>query len=443
MTDSQRIDLEADFSTDFDADLAAGPTPSAKVEPSAGPEAGAASVVEERPDAAPVVVIEYRNRGIPPVLMFPIALVVSLAMFATYHILVIRPKNQELRLAAMRAAKLAADQTDKAPLGADDQKTTSGSLEGLPLPLTLESQPLPPGFQLPPPSFNASPPIVVAPPVAAAAKANPENGDLANSHGEGGPDEATAEAKLDKPPLAVGFARPADNQPAAPVAEAPPEAEAGPEPEGAVEPVAELALAPKPDVVSEPPKPPAGDELALDEPPPPSRDEMIQAIQNEAEAKAIHQDELMRRKEEARARVEAEAQRRIEDERSAFRRALYDIVRAGGAEAGQRIDQLCDQFGRNYSDEIRDRVTAYLSRVHGKISRESEIRLLRTLGVPEPGILDFLANGVKVSLNSRNGPRNPDEVRVMAAKQLLRSRPTITEVDAARASSAMPRYPGR
>lgn len=447
MTDSQRIDLEADFPTDFDAELDVDATPTAQGDPSTVAEAGPDPVAEPKPDAPPVVVIEYRNRGIPPILMFPLALVVSLAMFAAYHILVIRPKNQELREAAIRAGKVAAGLSEKAPAGADDPESTSGSLAGLPMPLTLESQPLPPGFQLPPPSFNASPPIVVAPPASAAPKADPGGGEPANPNGEAAPEaEAVAKAKPNKPPLAVGFARPTD-KPAAPVVEVPPAPEPAakdePEDEGAPKPIAEIALAPKPDILVEPPTPPADEELAANEPPPPSRDEMIEALQNEAQAQAVHQDELLRRKQEARARVEAEAQQRVEDERTAFRRALYDIVTSGGVDAGQRIDQLCNQFGRNYSDEIRDRVTAYLTRVHGRISRESEIRLLRTLGVPEPGILDFLANGVKVSLNSRNGPRNPDEVRVMAAKQLLRSRPAITEVDAARASSAMPRFPGR
>ena len=47
--------------------------------------------------------------------------------------------------------------------------------------------------------------------------------------------------------------------------------------------------------------------------------------------------------------------------------------------------------------------------------------MLRDLGVPEPGILDFLANDLHRYINSRNGPRDSNEVRVNAAKQLLAS----------------------
>ena len=77
----------------------------------------------------------------------------------------------------------------------------------------------------------------------------------------------------------MGFARPTD-KPAAPVVDVPPEPEPAPkdEPkeEDAPKPVAEIALAPKPDILVEPPTPPADEELAANEPPqPPSRDEMI------------------------------------------------------------------------------------------------------------------------------------------------------------------------
>lgn len=417
MTDRPRIDLEADFPTDFDAVFAdASTSEETGAEAAAAPELVSA-VEEPRGDASPVVVIEYRNRGIPPVLMFPMALVVSLMMFGAYHYLVARPKNQEIRMAAIRAGEVAAGLAPKRDVAVDDSKPTSGPLNGLHLPLTLESQPLPPGFQPPSPTF--------------AAPSLPPEPKTKTDGAEAAPENKVAETPPPKPPLAVGFARP-DDTPPAPPAEAEPKAD-----DDAPKAAAEVALAPKPDILADPPG------HAADEPPPPTRDEMIRAIRDEAQAKADEKEEMLRRKEEARARVEAEAQQRVEDERTTFRRALYDIVTIGGPDAGRQIDDLCNQFGRNYSDEIRNRVTAYLSRVHGRISRDAEIRLLRALGVPEPGILDFLANGVKTSLNSRNGPRNPDEVRVTAAKQLLRSKPTFTEADAARASSAMPRYPGR
>lgn len=426
MTDSSRIDLEADFPTDLDAELLDAEATAARGGSTAAPDA----------EAPPVVVIQYRNRGIPPFLMFPLALVVSLAMFAAYHYFVVRPKNLELQNAAIRAAAAARLPT-KASGEEAEPKPGPGSLAGLPLPLTLESQPLPPGYKLPPPSIpDDSPAFVAAAPAEPAAKPAPQIGDRLNWNAEEGPEAvAIAEpAKPASPPPAVGFSRPSDQPPADLPLEPKPEPELEPEPEA-------VALAPKPDIVAEEPKAP---EPVADDPPPPSRDEMLQAIQDEAVAKAAQREDLVRQKDEARARAEAEARQRVADERAAFRRALHDIVSVGGPDAGRQIDELCNQFGRNYGNELRQRVTAVLLRTRGKrLSRDDEIGLLRTLGVPEPGILDFLANGVKNSIGSRNGPRNPDEVRLWAARQLLRSRPTTTELDAARASSAIPRFPGR
>jgi len=45
--------------------------------------------------------------------------------------------------------------------------------------------------------------------------------------------------------------------------------------------------------------------------------------------------------------------------------------------------------------------------------------MLRLYGVPEAGILDFLANEIHFLINTPNGPRDSNEVRIDAAKQLL------------------------
>ena len=147
----------------------------------------------------------------------------------------------------------------------------------------------------------------------------------------------------------------------------------------------------------------------------------MERIQQEAELEAVRQRELDRRKQEAVAQHEAEAAQRVEDERAQFRKALQDILSAGGRDAGKAIDELCDKFGRGYTPELKNRVGAALAHYKGKLTRDGEIRLLRVLGVPEPGILDYLSNRVHRSINSRNGPRDPGEVRIFAARQLLRS----------------------
>ena len=54
---------------------------------------------------------------------------------------------------------------------------------------------------------------------------------------------------------------------------------------------------------------------------------------------------------------------------------------------------------------------------------DSKANLLRHFGMPEAGILDYLANEVHhSSYNSRNGPRTKDQVLIIAATQLLKTR---------------------
>jgi hypothetical protein len=64
-------------------------------------------------------------------------------------------------------------------------------------------------------------------------------------------------------------------------------------------------------------------------------------------------------------------------------------------------------------------VTKILARMSGRTPREVKVRLLREMGVPEPAVLDFLANEIHRFVNSRNGPRDANEVRVSAARLLL------------------------
>jgi len=118
--------------------------------------------------------------------------------------------------------------------------------------------------------------------------------------------------------------------------------------------------------------------------------------------------------------VDAESQERVEDERAAFRRDLREAIKLSRKEAAAQIDTLCNRYGRNYSDELRSKARFLLERYCGKMSREAKVRMLRLYGVPEAGILDFLANEIHYMINTRSGPRDSNEVRIDAAKQLLR-----------------------
>jgi len=165
--------------------------------------------------------------------------------------------------------------------------------------------------------------------------------------------------------------------------------------------------------------PTAASDPSPDRQPQPTQDQLLQDIQAEAAQKNADLKQRRDLKDRAREVVDAESQARVEDERAAFRRDLREAIKLSRKEAATQIDDLCNRYGRNYSDELRNKARYYLERYAGKMSREAKVRMLRFHGVPEPGILDFLANEIHHMINSRNGPRDSNEVRIDAAKQLL------------------------
>jgi hypothetical protein len=157
-----------------------------------------------------------------------------------------------------------------------------------------------------------------------------------------------------------------------------------------------------------------------DQRPAPTKEELDQQIKAEAAEKDAERRQLLDLKDQARIQVDAESLRKVDEERVTFRHQLNEILESGSIKAGKQIDDLCNQFGRAYDTELRVKVNHILARLHGKTSLEAKVRLLRDLGVPEAAILDFLANEIHRYMNSRNGPKGPNDVRVRAARQLLR-----------------------
>ena len=165
--------------------------------------------------------------------------------------------------------------------------------------------------------------------------------------------------------------------------------------------------------------PAAASDPSPDRQPQPTQEQLLQDIQAEAAEKNAELKQRRDLKDRAREVVDAESQARVEDERATFRRELREAIKLSRKEAATQIDDLCNRYGRNYSDELRSKARYLLERYGGKMSREAKVRMLRFHGVPEPGILDFLANDIHHMINSRNGPRDSNEVRIDAAKQLL------------------------
>jgi hypothetical protein len=389
----------------------------------AAPSAADAPAEVEPPpaQAAPVVVVQYRNRGLPPILLFPATLILSLGMFAAYHVLFVIPRQRELQEQARAAALAASAAAPPAPPKVDFEPDE-------PFPgakaLSLDGQPFFPGFD---PSSGIVP-VPDAARIVAKPVASPEP-----AAKEPEPAGETAVVKAVAAPVVDGGSAPSpfgelNGGPASPpeaVAEAPAAKEA-PAPatpkdaEAKAEPPREVAMSPPPEVPKDVAEPVA-DAPEVDDRPTPTPEEMQRALEAEVEARRAERDEQVRMKAQARAQVEAEAQNRVESERSLFREELKRIVSAGGPTAGQEIDELCDKYGRTYGGELKAQVLGVISRHHGKVTRDVEVRLLRSLGVPEPGILDYLAQMLhRTTMNRRNGAHDSDGVRVLAAKLLLR-----------------------
>jgi hypothetical protein len=385
----------------------------------AAPSAADAPAEVEPPptQAAPVVVVQYRNRGLPPILLFPATLILSLGMFASYHVLFVTPRQRELqeqaRAAALAASSAVPPAAPKVDVEPDEPFPGANAL-------SLDGQPFFPGFD---PSSGVVPvpdaARIVAKPVAPPEPAGKEQepaGEPAVVKAVAAPVVAGGSAPSPFNELNGGPARlPGDVAEAPAAREAPAPAAPG-DAEAKAEPPREVAMSPPPDVPKD-----VADAPAVDDRPTPTPEEMQRALEAEVEARRAVREEQARMKQQARAQVEAEAQDRVESERSLFRDELKRIVSAGGPTAGQEIDELCDKYGRTYGGELKAQVLGVISRYHGKVARDVEVRLLRSLGVPEAGILDYLAQMIhRTKMNKRNGAHDPDGVRVLAARLLLR-----------------------
>ena len=151
----------------------------------------------------------------------------------------------------------------------------------------------------------------------------------------------------------------------------------------------------------------------------PSKEELENQLRAEAAEKSAEIKQLRDLKSQARSQVDAESLARVDEERGTFHDQLGQILQSRSSRAGKQIDELCNQYGRVYDKEVRSKVNYVLSHMNGRTPRETKVKFLREMGVPEPAILDFLANEIHRYVNARNGPRDSNEVRVNAAKLLL------------------------
>jgi hypothetical protein len=155
---------------------------------------------------------------------------------------------------------------------------------------------------------------------------------------------------------------------------------------------------------------PAGPVAVAAEPPLPSREETERQLREEAAKKQAEDDHRL-------AQQLQDLQAIKDDERTKFRQELQKLLDQFGDRAGKEIEALSSHAGRD--DDPERKARAYRVLGASGTNQKTKVRQLRAIGMPEPVILDYLANQLDKNLGTRNGPRTRDAVWVLAARRLL------------------------
>jgi hypothetical protein len=397
------------------------------------------ALMETPPAGQPVVVIQYRDRGLPWYAVLPIVLLIPLVAAAVYYRATSRPGAGASPIQTSAAAALSPPLTNESarqglPLtqaASPQPKSVTGDKSATATAATptaatgaASAQPL-----VPPPAASPSdsdvPLALNSQPLAPAAIQQAVRSATALA------EQVTPQTVAPKPPAAITQKDPDAAQPTTRVALSSPLAIGFSSPAAPENPFAELdisrggaAAATRSEEPAAQSSPATTTATPVDGQPgaqdPPTQEQLLRDIQAEAAAKGAEMRQLRDVKDRAQGQIEAENQARLEADRIEFRRELDEILRTGGNEIGKDIDDLCERHGRNYDDVLRRKIWKVLAKFGGRMSREDKVRMMRLRGVPEAGILDFLANELNHNLYARNGLQSEDEVRATAARLLLR-----------------------
>jgi hypothetical protein len=163
----------------------------------------------------------------------------------------------------------------------------------------------------------------------------------------------------------------------------------------------------------------------------PKTDEVFSEFQQEAEARMAERLRLEAAKpgllqgnpRETRERVRemiAEARRESERQRMPFHADLRRVLAERGYQGGRDIQELFDTYGgRDCLPEIMKEVNRDLVGPAARLTQQARVERMRRWGLPEQLILEDLVEREKTNANGRNGPRNPDQAWVIAARMLL------------------------
>jgi hypothetical protein len=105
------------------------------------------------------------------------------------------------------------------------------------------------------------------------------------------------------------------------------------------------------------------------------------------------------------------------EERAKFRKALKDALSLNTRQAGADIDQLSRQDRSGLDPQKLAEARRAWSAI--RLPLPTRLRQIRSLGVSESVILDFISADLRPLIGSRSGPRDLNDARVRAAKLLL------------------------
>ncbi len=143
-----------------------------------------------------------------------------------------------------------------------------------------------------------------------------------------------------------------------------------------------------------------------------AREERVDSEAARGEAFALRQEAQVTRLEKARNDAVAN--------RGTFHNDLRTLIGRHGRRSGGYIAELITTYGREVEPEIHNeamRLRATLASAN--VSPARSVHAYRQIGLPEPSILDELAERLRPTIGSRRGPRNAQEVLYFAAKMLL------------------------
>ncbi len=128
---------------------------------------------------------------------------------------------------------------------------------------------------------------------------------------------------------------------------------------------------------------------------------------------------------ERRAKWIAQQREEAEADRGRFLAELREVCRRSRDRSGREILKLIKQHDTAVEPAIQQKAAFLLGKTgpYAGIDRVDRIKLLRSLGYPEPAILGDLFDIDKTSIGERDGPRDEFQALYFSARFLLRNPP--------------------